>query len=162
MRHRKVGGEQAMAKNGGEARGPVERTARPSQQWDCRRVHAIVEIWPVVEEIAGLLQKAGFGPREVFAARLSLEEAISNGVRHGNRNDPEKTVHIRFNVSNAEFHAEIEDEGPGFDPQTIPDPLAPENIQRPGGRGILLIRSYMAQADYNDRGNCLRMCLRRK
>jgi serine/threonine-protein kinase RsbW len=122
-----------------------------------RTVHHGEEIWPLIDQIVHAMESAGFGQRQVFAARLALEEAISNGVKHGNRGDPSKTVLVRFRVAPSRLWAEVEDEGPGFCPSKVPDPLAPENLEREGGRGILLIRKYMTHVSFNERGNCICM-----
>jgi serine/threonine-protein kinase RsbW len=150
-----------MASKGTHTKARFGPSAEDHGGWQCRSVHSVEQIWPVVDEVAGALAQAGFGPKQVFAARLALEEAISNGVRHGNGQDPRKVVKVRFHIDEQGLQAEVEDEGPGFNPTKVPDPLAPENLEREGGRGILLIRRYMTQAEYNDRGNCLRLALAR-
>jgi serine/threonine-protein kinase RsbW len=53
---------------------------------------------------------------------------------------------------------EIRDEGPGFDPDGLPDPLAPQNLERPGGRGVFLIRQYMTWVQFNETGNAVTLC----
>jgi serine/threonine-protein kinase RsbW len=113
---------------------------------------------PVIGEIVGELEKAGFTDRERFAVRLALEEAITNAIRHGHRYDRNKSVRLRYHVTPECVLAEIEDEGPGFDPTAVPDPRAPENIECEGGRGLLLMRSYMTWVRYNERGTCVTMC----
>jgi len=55
----------------------------------------------------------------------------------------------------------IEDEGLGFEPDELPDPLAPENLERACGRGVFLMRHYMTWVRFNDRGNCVTLCKRR-
>jgi serine/threonine-protein kinase RsbW len=54
--------------------------------------------------------------------------------------------------------AEVEDEGPGVDPKSVPDPRDPENLERPGGRGLLLMRHYMSSVHYSGRGNVVTLC----
>jgi serine/threonine-protein kinase RsbW len=70
-------------------------------------------------------------------------------------------VRVRYQVNAEQFLVEIEDEGPGFDPEGVADPLAPENLERPGGRGVFLMRHYMTWVSFNERGNCVTMCRRR-
>lgn len=132
------------------------------EAWELRKVHSIEQIWPLVDEVADALAKAGFSTKQVFSARLAIEEAVSNGVRHGNRCDARKSVHIRYHVDAERMLIAVEDEGPGFDPAAVPDPLAPENLEREGGRGILLIRNYMTWVGFTPRGNCIQMILTRK
>jgi serine/threonine-protein kinase RsbW len=104
------------------------------------------------------LTAAGFTERDVFGVRLALEEAIVNALRHGHRGDPTKSVRVRCLVSPDRILAEVEDQGPGFDPEQVPDPLAPENLERPSGRGLFLMRTYMTWIRFNARGNHVTMC----
>ena len=85
----------------------------------------------------------GFDDETAFAVRISLEEAIVNAIRHGNKQDATKRVRIESVVTPDEVAVSVEDEGLGFDRGRIPDPTATENLCRPNGRGILLIESYM-------------------
>ncbi|MBY0587233.1 ATP-binding protein [bacterium] len=111
----------------------------------------------VQELILERLREHAFSDKVLFAIRLSLEEALINAIKHGNRLDPQKMVQIRYRIDHQSFHIEIEDEGPGFDPKSIPDPTLPENLERPSGRGLLLMRAYMTNCDWLDRGNICRM-----
>jgi serine/threonine-protein kinase RsbW len=78
---------------------------------------------------------------------VAIRESVINAIRHGNRNDASKRVFVEFSTAGApeavELTIRVRDEGDGFDPSTIADPLAPENLLKPGGRGIFLIRSFM-------------------
>jgi serine/threonine-protein kinase RsbW len=131
------------------------------EQWHEESVRSNTEATLIGDRVAAQMTGAGFTDKELFAVRLSLEEAIVNGIRHGNCNDPSKTVRVRYQVSSDQVLAEIEDQGPGFDPGKVPDPLAPENIENPSGRGIFLIRHYMTWVKFNDRGNCIIICKQR-
>lgn len=91
---------------------------------------------------------------------VALDEALSNAIRHGNKNDPAKTVYIRLELSRAEARFIIRDEGAGFNPADVPDPLAPANLYKSSGRGVLLIRSIMDEVHYNERGNEVTMIKR--
>ena len=104
------------------------------------RVMAKVEAYDYDEEV-------------VFALRLSLEEALSNAIRHGNKEDPSKRVRIRYLVTADRVDLYVEDEGEGFDPSGVADPTAEENLENPSGRGIMLMRAYMTQVEYNAVGN---------
>jgi serine/threonine-protein kinase RsbW len=111
----------------------------------------------VQERIVGLLEQRGYPPRDVFSVRLALEEALVNAIKHGNGLDPDKSVRIHCDIQDDRFFVEIEDEGPGFSPEEVPDPTLDENIERPSGRGLMLIRSFMTHVAFNDRGNRIRM-----
>lgn len=107
----------------------------------------------VQERIVKLLEVLSFSPRDVFGVRLALEEALVNAIKHGNRMDPAKMVRISCQINKDKVRIEIEDEGPGFNPEEVPDPTADENLERPCGRGIMLMRSFMNLIEYNDVGN---------
>jgi serine/threonine-protein kinase RsbW len=111
----------------------------------------------VQEQIEQLLQVHQFGEREVFGIRLAVEEALVNAIKHGNQMDPSRKVRVAFHVSQEKFEVVIADEGEGFDPGEVPDPTAPENLERPCGRGIMLMRHYMTTVAFNDRGNAVSM-----
>ena len=76
---------------------------------------------------------------------VAVRESVINAIIHGNRNDTGKRVHVEFTPLEAPqgVHIRVRDEGPGFDPENVPDPLAPENLLKGSGRGIFLIRSFM-------------------
>ena len=107
--------------------------------------------------ILSTLEEKGFGRDDIFAVHLAVEEAFLNAVKHGNKMDPAKSVMIEYAVDPEKVEIRMTDEGPGFDPATIPDPRVGENLYRPEGRGLLLISAYMHVVEYSDRGNSLRM-----
>ena len=96
-------------------------------------------------------------PIKQFGIRLAIEEAIINAIKHGNKLDPSKFVEVRYTIDEEHFLVEIEDEGPGFDPENVPDPTSPENIERPSGRGLLLMKAYMTECDFFGGGTICRM-----
>jgi serine/threonine-protein kinase RsbW len=104
---------------------------------------------------------ADYPDEDVFGMHLALEEALFNAVKHGNRGDPEKRVRLRYRVTARRVLAEVEDEGTGFKLEQVPDPTAAENLDRPGGRGLLLMRSFMTWVRYNERGNWVSLCKER-
>jgi len=112
----------------------------------------------VEESIISEAQANGFSDVDVFAIRLALEEALVNAIRHGNRLDPHKKVTVEWCVRNKELEITIEDEGKGFLPNAVPDPTQDENLERPGGRGLMLMKAYMDCVEYNKQGNIVRMC----
>jgi len=112
---------------------------------------------PSCREILSALEAKGFTQDDIFAVHLALEEAFLNAVKHGNRMDPAKKVVIDYTVDQEKIEIRLTDEGAGFDPGRIPDPRVGENLYRPEGRGLLLIRAYMSDVEYNERGNSLRM-----
>lgn len=105
------------------------------------------------EQIIRQLEEREFGEHDLFGVRLALEEAIVNAIKHGNRLDPAKIVRVLWKIDETRVVIEIEDEGEGFNPIDVPDPTADENLERPCGRGIHLMRAFMTSIDYNQRGN---------
>jgi serine/threonine-protein kinase RsbW len=88
---------------------------------------------------------------------VALDEAFVNAVKHGNKFDAEKHIRVFAEISKKEARFTIEDEGEGFDVNSIPDPLDPENLFKASGRGVLFIYNIMDEVEYNDRGNRLTM-----
>ncbi len=77
---------------------------------------------------------------------VAIRESVINAIKHGNRNDASKHVFVEFETATVEVPAltiRVRDQGDGFDPETIADPLAPENLLKSSGRGIFLIRNFM-------------------
>ena len=95
-----------------------------------------------------------------FAVRLAVEEAIVNAIKHGNRLDPRKTVAIDMDVDASRVEIIVTDQGPGFDVASVPDPTAQENLEKPSGRGIMLMRFFMDEIRFNARGNQVTMVKR--
>jgi serine/threonine-protein kinase RsbW len=78
---------------------------------------------------------------------VALRESVINAIKHGNRNDTNKHVFVEFSTDadgdGYQLIIRVRDQGEGFDPAAVPDPLAPENVLKSSGRGMLLIRSFM-------------------
>jgi serine/threonine-protein kinase RsbW len=125
------------------------------------RVHSPAELRPFCEELENRLRVLGYSAKDLFAVRLALTEAAANAFRHGNRGDVSKSVHLSYLVTAAEVLMEVEDQGKGFDPNQVPDPLTEENLVRPGGRGLFLMRAYMSWVSFNPQGNRVTLCRQR-
>jgi serine/threonine-protein kinase RsbW len=127
--------------------GPLE-VIIPSDPAEARRVQ---------DDIEGALKSHGFADRDIFSIKLALEEALVNAIKHGNQMDRNKKVVISYRVNADRFDINITDEGKGFDPDDVPDPMAVENLERPCGRGLLLMRHYMTEVTFHPPGNRLSM-----
>lgn len=79
---------------------------------------------------------------------VAASEAVNNAISHGNRNDPAKKVMLDVDYEDSEVVIAVEDEGGGFNPANLPDPLAPENLLKPSGRGIHIMKSLMDKVDF--------------
>lgn len=92
-----------------------------------------------------LCKRLGFDEDSMHWVGVAVRESVINAIKHGNRNDQEKMVSVEFTSSRTpgELIVTIRDQGEGFDPETLADPLAPENMLKSSGRGIFLMRNFM-------------------
>ena len=102
------------------------------------------------------LEHCQYGTEATFAVKLALEEALSNAVKHGNRNDQSKRITVRYAINSDRAVIIIRDEGKGFEPESVPDCRQPERLPIPNGRGIMLIRAYMDEVEFCDNGREIR------
>ena len=90
---------------------------------------------------------AGLDDDALHWVGVAVRESVINAIKHGNRDDEQKHVYVEFtplsNSTPSGIAIRVRDEGPGFDPESIPDPLAPENVLKSSGRGIFIIRTFM-------------------
>lgn len=102
----------------------------------------------VEETAAQYALRAGFDEDTVSHIGMAVREAAVNAVLHGNAYDKGKNITASFEATSESLIIRIADQGSGLDPDTIPDPLAPENILRGSGRGIFLIRAFMDEVNF--------------
>ena len=115
----------------------------------------------VLEELLARLEGEAWSSRDMFGLRLALEEAVVNAIKHGNRLDRTKQVHVLCKSTREGVWIKVADQGPGFNPESVPDCTDPAHIDAPNGRGIMLMRNYMSRVEYNDVGNVVVMEKRR-
>jgi serine/threonine-protein kinase RsbW len=125
------------------------------------QVFRIEELTPFLERVESEMVEKGHCKRTRRELRLVFEEAIVNGLKHGNGGDPSKRVRVRYYVGTEALLADIDDEGPGFDCSAVPDPTEPENWDCPTGRGLLLMRHFTSWLRYHGCGNRLTLCKHR-
>jgi len=111
----------------------------------------------LAEELLQAVEGSGYSEPVLFAIRLALEEALINAIKHGNKFDRGKSITVLAEAGDDGMTITITDEGTGFDPAGVPDPTADENLEKPTGRGIMLMRAYMDKVEFNERGNEVRM-----
>ncbi|HEX2609737.1 MAG TPA: ATP-binding protein [Gemmatimonadales bacterium] len=96
-----------------------------------------------------------------FRLRVVLSEALSNAILRGNAEDRSKWVDVRAELVPDSIRVYVTDEGPGFDPAAVPEPIRPEQLDEAQGRGLYLIRKLVDAVQFNDQGNSICMILRR-
>ncbi|MEX0769158.1 MAG: ATP-binding protein [Balneolaceae bacterium] len=92
---------------------------------------------------------------------LALSEAVTNAIVHGNQENREKKVFIKVEVRKDSAIMTVEDQGPGFDPEEVPDPIQPENLLQPGGRGLYLMEESADKVEYNRDGTLVTLLFNR-
>src|SRR5262245_37571490 len=133
--------------------GPMSRSAITEFSWE-RSIPSRADAGKaVIDEVLRQLESLHWNEPDLFGIRLALEEAVINAIKHGNRFDESKCVAIVCRVTPQLLHIEIADEGQGFAPEEVPDPTDPENLEKPSGRGIVLMRNFMSLVAYNELGN---------
>ena len=88
---------------------------------------------------------------------IAMTEGVNNAIVHGNKLDPDKSVTVACSVNDKNLVFRITDEGPGFDYDHLPDPTAPENIEKPHGRGVFLMRHLADECTFEDDGRVVEM-----
>ena len=109
------------------------------------------------QKVLGEIDRLGYDQGCCFAIHLALEEALNNAIRHGNCMDPCKSIRVEYDINEREAVFVITDEGCGFDPFAVPDPTTDENLEKPYGRGVMLMKAYMDEVQFNPCGNQVRM-----
>ena len=125
---------------------PMKQVTIASRASQARKAHDAL-----MPEVAA----AGYSGDSQFAIRLALDEALANAMFHGNGGDPTKNVLVEYEVNNESVYIKIQDEGHGFNPKIIPDPTLEENLCKPNGRGIMLMKAYMSKVSFDDMGRCV-------
>ncbi|HTQ80255.1 MAG TPA: ATP-binding protein [Thermoanaerobaculia bacterium] len=97
------------------------------------------------------LERLGMDGEARHWVDIAVREAVANAIKHGNRQDPGKKVCVDAEVEGIDLVIRVEDEGPGFDLTQLDDPLAPENLLKPSGRGIFYMKSFMDDIQYGPR-----------
>ncbi len=110
-----------------------------------------------IDELTGAIGVKQDNYGKIMVAAM---EAVNNAITHGNKSDPQKKVDIEISYENNEIRVKVTDEGSGFDPESIPDPTKPENIEELSGRGVFLMSRLADTIEFNENGNSVTMCFR--
>lgn len=111
----------------------------------------------LLDELLQKLSENGWGEEHTFGIHLAVEEALMNAIKHGNQRDPKKSIAIEYGLNASMLKIAVEDEGEGFDPSDVPDPTLDENLELPSGRGLMLMKTFMTNVEYNEKGNRVAM-----
>jgi anti-sigma regulatory factor (Ser/Thr protein kinase) len=112
----------------------------------------------LTEGVTGVLTQKKWPDEQVIAIELALQEAVANAIRHGCRGDASQRLQCTVNITaEGEVIITVRDPGQGFDPSKVANPLAPENMLKPSGRGIFLINGLMDDVQFADGGRELQM-----
>jgi len=106
-----------------------------------------IELVQVIAE--HICESAGLDDDGSHWVGMAVREGVANAIKHGNRLDERKRVFATFEVVNSHLAIRIRDEGEGFDPQKVADPLNPQNLMKTSGRGIFYMKTFMDQIDFN-------------
>ncbi|MFN5183388.1 MAG: ATP-binding protein [Bacteroidota bacterium] len=118
------------------------------------RIENLIQVEKMVEEISEQMElnKDNFGN-----IMVAVSEAVTNAIQHGNKNNPEKNVSVNFIPTESYISFIIEDEGTGFDYNSLPDPTLPENIEKPSGRGVYLMKHLADLVNFNNNGSSIEL-----
>jgi serine/threonine-protein kinase RsbW len=109
-----------------------------------------LEMLETVQTVLGhVTSLVGFGEDAAHYMSVAVRESVVNAIKHGNRGNEKKRVKVSFVIHPRALEVGVQDEGPGFDPHRIPDPVAEENLLKADGRGIFFMRSFMDEVEYS-------------
>jgi serine/threonine-protein kinase RsbW len=160
-----VGPNENMQRGGSKGRGRDERSETDGADSNgvARFEFTIPSDYTASQEIQDKIMsdvnQRGYNSQTVFAIKLALEEAMMNAIKHGNRRDEKKKVHVEASVNSRQAEIVVEDEGPGFNRRSVPDPTLPENLEKCSGRGIHLIEAYAHEVEWSKGGRRVRMVI---
>jgi serine/threonine-protein kinase RsbW len=110
-----------------------------------------------IDEITGSI---GIKQDDYGKIMVAALEAVNNAITHGNKANPQKLVDVEIEFDNNEIKITVTDEGDGFNPEKIPDPTMPENIEELSGRGVFLMTKLADSIKFNEKGNSVTMSFR--
>jgi serine/threonine-protein kinase RsbW len=117
-------------------------TPPPTVRLEFGSAFDMLDFVQIISDYVGRL--TGLDEDQLFDVSVAVRESVVNAIKHGNKNDQSKRVVVEFStVPLAQMTVRVQDQGEGFDPEDVPDPLSPENLMKGSGRGILFMRNYM-------------------
>lgn len=124
----------------------------------------LTEVRRVEEMIKKIAEEYSFSETFIYDLMLIVTEATNNAVIHGNKLDESKTAYLKCEIDKKKgrdvLFIEVHDEGTGFNPEALPDPLAEENLMKPSGRGVFLMKQFAnVQYQFSKKGTIVRMSI---
>ena len=117
-------------------------TSPPTVRLEFGSAFDMLDFVQIISDYVGRL--SGLDEDQLFDVSVAVRESVVNAIKHGNQNDESKRVVVEFATIPSDYMTvRVEDQGQGFDPEDVPDPLSPENLMKGSGRGILFMRNYM-------------------
>ena len=117
-------------------------TPPPTVRLEFGSAFDMLDFVQIISDYVGRL--TGLDEDQLFDVSVAVRESVVNAIKHGNKNDQSKRVVVEFStVPRDQMTVRVQDQGEGFDPEDVPDPLSPENLMKGSGRGILFMRNYM-------------------
>ena len=113
------------------------------------RMEGITEVEALINEICETL---GVEETHYGEILIAMTEAVNNAIVHGNKLDSNKMVDVSVHTEGPALEFRVADQGPGFDHENIPDPTSPENIEKPNGRGVFLMRQLADSCEFEELG----------
>ncbi|MBI4619445.1 MAG: ATP-binding protein [Desulfobacterales bacterium] len=113
----------------------------------------IEEIGRVITEVKAYIEKEEYEGKKYIRLMGALYEAVANAIIHGNKIDEGKRVFVTYFDDKDKFQVKVADEGEGFDISSVSDSCSPDNITKPRGRGIFIIKGYVDEVSFNEKGN---------
>ena len=110
------------------------------------RFEMLEMVQTVLAHITGML---GFEEDAAYNVSVAVRESVVNAIKHGNQHDESKRVAVVFTIHPAALEVKVQDQGLGFDPELVPNPIAEENLLKSYGRGIFFMRNFMDEVSYS-------------
>jgi serine/threonine-protein kinase RsbW len=110
------------------------------------RIEMLDMVQAVLNHLCGVV---GFNEEAIHYMSVAIRESVVNAMKHGNRLDEGKRVTVEFTLQPTALEVRVEDQGAGFDPGSVPDPVAEENLLKAYGRGIFFMKSFMDEVTYS-------------
>ena len=116
-------------------------------------LHSHDEIENICSITLKKLEKKGYSNNDIFQAHQSIHEILSNAIQHGNKYNMDKKVFVLYKITLEKFYISVIDEGRGFNYNNLPDPMIEKSIGKDYGKGLFIVKKYMDEVMFNDKGN---------